>query len=246
MCHPTRAVAEADRFDALVDWIAQQSADATIFRVTQLFNVNARADVDELEANPALKPYVDVWNQLVVEDELLKHCNERAITTHIVVPAAFREEVFRALHKPAHNSYEATLLRIAQRFWWPHVRGDVSAFVKACEVCDRDRNENPSPSAPLGHLPADQPFGSLYIDIVGSQGSLSLGPSPKSILTMIDGLTGWAEAVPIADQSAATIARAVYADWIARYGVPEQLHSDRGPQFESALFAELCATFGVD
>ena len=63
---------------------------------------------------------------------------------------------------------------------------------------------------------------------------------------MIDGLTGWAEAIPIADQSAATCARAVYAEWISRYGVPDQLHSDRGAQFESALFAELCATFGVD
>ena len=28
--------------------------------------------------------------------------------------------------------------------------------------------------------------------------------------------------------------------------MPEQLHSDRGTQFESALFAELCATFEVD
>ena len=54
---------------------------------------------------------------------------------------------------------------------------------------------------------------------------------------MINGLTGWAEAVPIEDQSAATVARAVYADWIARYGVPEQLHFVRGLQFESALFA---------
>ena len=150
------------------------------------------------------------------------------------------------MHKPAHHGYEATLRRIAQRFWWPHVRGDVSVFVKACEVCDRDCNSNPLPRAPLGHLPADQPFGTLYIDIVGDQGSLSLGPSPKSILTMIDSLTGWVEAVPIADKSAATCASAVYSEWIARYGVPEQLHSDRVTQFESALFAEFCASFGVD
>ena len=98
----------------------------------------------------------------------------------------------------------------------------------------------------MGHLPADQPFASIYIDIVGGQGSLSLGPSPKSILTMIDGLTGWAEAVPIVDQSAATVARAVYNEWFARYGVPEELHSDRGTQFEAALFAELCSIFGTD
>ena len=187
-----------------------------------------------------------MWPQLVIEDALLKHCNERAISTSIVVPATLREEVFCALHEPAHHGYEATLRRIAQRFWWLRVRGDVSAFAKTCEVCDRDCNSNPLPRAPLGHLPADQPFGTLYIDIVGAQGSLSLGPSFNFILTMIDGLTGWAEAIPIADQSAATCARAVYAEWIQRYGVPEQLHSDRGTQFESALFVELCATFGVD
>ena len=122
----------------------------------------------------------------------------------------------------------------------------MSAFVKACILCDRDRNVSLSPREPLGHLPADQLFGSLYINFVGGQGSLSLGPSPKSIFTMINGLTGRAEAVPIADQSAATVARAVYTQWIACYGVPEQLHADRGTQFNAALFAELCATFGFD
>ena len=98
----------------------------------------------------------------------------------------------------------------------------------------------------MGHLPADQPFAAFYIDIVGGQGSLLIGASPKSILTIIDGLTGWAEAVPIADQSALTVACAVYTEWISRYGVPEQLHFDRGVQFESAVFAELCAVFGIE
>ena len=56
---------------------------------------------------------------------------------------------------------------------------------------------------------------------------------------MIDGLTEWAKAVPIDDQSAVTIARAAYREWYTRFGVPDQLHSDRGAQFESTLFAEL-------
>ena len=90
-----------------------------------------------------------MWPQLVIEDALIKHCNERAVSTRIVVPATLREEVFRALHEPAHHGYEATLRRIAQRFWWPRVRGDESAFAKSCEVCDRDRNSNPVPRMPL-------------------------------------------------------------------------------------------------
>ena len=224
----TCPVTDADRLDARTDCVVQQNANAISSRVIKLLNASARSDANELEADSTLKPFADVWNQLTVEDALLKHCNERAISTRIVVQAVKREEVFRALHEPAHHGYEATLRRIPQRFWWPHVRADVCAFVKPCDVCDWDRNANPLLRASLGHLPADQPFATLYIDIIGGQGSLFLGPSPKSIFTMVDGLTGWAEAVPIADQSAATVARAVYNEWFAGYGVPEQLHSDRG------------------
>ena len=119
-------------------------------------------------------------------------------------------------------------------------------FVKSCEVCDQDRVSNPSPRALLGHLPTNKPFAALDIHIVGGQGSLSLGASLKSILTIIHGLTCLADAVPILAQSAATVARAVDTEWISRYGVPEKLHSYRGVQFESAVFAELCAIFGVD
>ena len=63
---------------------------------------------------------------------------------------------------------------------------------------------------------------------------------------MIDGLTGCAEAMLNSEQSGTTVARVVHAEWIARYGVPEQLHSDRGVQFEEAVFADLCVTFGID
>ena len=54
-------VAEADRLDACVDWIAQHSADLIIARVIHLLNVNARADADELETNSKLKSFADAW-----------------------------------------------------------------------------------------------------------------------------------------------------------------------------------------
>ena len=63
---------------------------------------------------------------------------------------------------------------------------------------------------------------------------------------MIAGLTSWAEAVPIADQRTVTGGRAVYSEWIARYLVPERIHFDRGVQFESALYQELCTALGIE
>ena len=131
-------VADADRLDERTDWAAQQRADTTISHVVQLLNANACPDADELEANHKLKWFVDAWSQLFVDDALLKHYNERAIFTRIVVPAVHREEVFRALHEPAHHGYKAKQRRISQRVWWPHVRADVSAFVRSSKVCDRD------------------------------------------------------------------------------------------------------------
>ena len=166
-----------------------------------------------------MKAYAIVWLQLAFEDELLKHLNVRAVSTRIGVPFILREAVVRALHEPAHHRYEATVRRILQRYWWPRVIADVSAFVSVCEDCDRYRVAKPASRAPYGHLPADQLFATLYIDIEGGQTSLPLGYSPKSLLTMIDGPTGWAEAVSIADQFSATIARPVYSEWIAPYGV---------------------------
>ena len=86
----------------------------------------------------------------------------------------------------------------------------------------------------------------VYLDIVGGQNSLStIDGSPKSILTMIDSFSGWAEAVPLPDQTAESVARAFFQHWIARYGVPEQVHSDQGSQFESELFRCLCEFLGV-
>lgn len=107
----------------------------------------------------------------------------------------------RALHASAYHGNENTLRCISKRFWLPYVRSDVSAFVNNCVVCDRDRYANHLPRAPFEHLLTDLPFACLYIDIeLEGQISLSFGLSPKSILTMVDGLTGWAKATLIADQ----------------------------------------------
>ena len=97
-------VADADRLDARTDWATQQCADTTISHVVQLLIANARPDDYELEANPTLKSFVDTWSKLVVEDALLKDCNERVISTRIVVPTVRHEEVVCALHEPAHHS----------------------------------------------------------------------------------------------------------------------------------------------
>jgi len=62
---------------------------------------------------------------------------------------------------------------------------------------------------------------------------------------MIDRTSRWIEAVPLKDMEAATCADAFVATWVARFGVPAQLTSDRGRQFTSAIWTHVCQQLGV-
>ena len=107
---------QVDRLEARTDWLAAQRADGTISIVADLLRRRARLEPGDIKLNPQLTPFADVWPNLVLEDELVKHCNDRAVSTRVVVPAPLREEVYRSLQDSAHHGYEATLRRISQRF----------------------------------------------------------------------------------------------------------------------------------
>ena len=65
------------------------------------------------------------------------------------------------------------------------------------------------------------------------------------MFTIIDRYTRWPEAIPMADATASSCAFALLSQHIARFGVPEDVTSDRGPQFTSALWTALNTLLGV-
>jgi len=62
----------------------------------------------------------------------------------------------------------------------------------------------------------------------------------------VDHFTKWAEAMPIRNHTAPTVARQLMVNVISRFGVPQQILSDRGSEFESDLFRALLEWLGVD
>ena len=88
----------------------------------------------------------------------------------------------------------------------------------------------------------DGRFLSLHLDLVG--------PLPESegnvyLLTIIDRYSRWLEAIPLASATARDCAVALLRHWVSRYGVPQDITTDQGPQFTSALWSELCTTLGI-
>ena len=78
-----------------------------------------------------------------------------------------------------------------------------------------------------------------------------LGPLPESekgnkyLLIAMDYFTKWPEAYPLPDQEATTVAEVLVKEFICRYGVPRELHSDQGRNFESAVFTGVCKLLGI-
>ena len=75
-------------------------------------------------------------------------------------------------------------------------------------------------------------------------GQLPPSNSYTYILTCIGRFTRWPEATPIADMTAETVAQAFVTSWVSRFGVPSTVLTDRGRQFELALWTRLMQLLG--
>ena len=97
--------------------------------------------------------------------------------------------------------------------------------------------------APIGqiHVP-ERRFQWSHIDLVGP---LPVSGGNTWLLTMIDRTTRHLEAVPLANATADTVADAYLLNWVARFGVPSHLTSDRGPQFTSQVWECLNKALGT-
>jgi len=78
-----------------------------------------------------------------------------------------------------------------------------------------------------------------------------VGPLPTSekghsyLLTMIDRTTRWPEVAPLVGITAQEVADTFVATWVARFGVPDFVTTDRGTQFTGSTWQCLCKTLGT-
>jgi hypothetical protein len=162
-------------------------------------------------------------------------CDVSTGTVRLLVPLNYRLQVFQAFHDIAHPGIRATRRLLAARFVWPRMAADVAAWCRQCIGCARGKIDK-TVKAPVHSMPLPaRHFAHLHVDIVG----------PLPMFTMIDRSTRWVEVVPLAATSAADCAAAVAKEWVARFGVPDAVTSDRGAQFTSTFWATFCGLLGI-
>jgi transposase InsO family protein len=134
--------------------------------------------------------------------------------------------------------------QVQLRAYWPSWTSDVRNVVRKCQNCARYHRGKPPRQAALRPFVAGEAFELISIDVTGPHPVSKKGN--RFIVTVVDSFSKWAEAFPVRNHNAETIARLLVDRVFATFGIPKQILSDRGPEFESTLFAALCKLMRID
>ena len=143
-----------------------------------------------------------------------------------------------------HLGARKTQAQVERRAFWYGWKGDVARFCERCPECARYHRGAPKRQGKLQPLRVGEPMERMAIDLTG--------PHPTSraghvyIMTVMDHFTKWAEAVPLRNKEATTVAKALLNQVLSRVGLPLQLLSDQGKEFEAKVFSELCHGLEID
>lgn len=167
-------------------------------------------------------------------------CDVSQHTPRPVVPQPCRRMVFESLHNLSHPGVRASVRLITERFIWPKASTDIRRWAQNCIACQVAKVHRHTKS-PLGTFtePVER-FQHVHVDMVG--------PLPPShgfiyLLTCVDRFTRWPEAIPLANCTSESTARAFLERWVAQFGCPTVVTTDRGSHFDGA-FADLLKTLG--
>lgn len=163
------------------------------------------------------------------------------------VPDSVRTAVLEWAHTSrfaCHPGTTRTLSLLRHRFWWPTMDQDVRQFVKACPVCARSKSSHQPPAGLLRPLPIPgRPWSHIAIDFV-----TGLPPSQghTAVLSIIDRFSKAAHFVALPKLPSARETTDLLVTHVFRlHGIPQDIVSDRGPQFTSQVWKAFCTALGA-
>ncbi|RVW76241.1 hypothetical protein CK203_048946 [Vitis vinifera] len=119
------------------------------------------------------------------------------------------------------------------------MKKDAAAYVKRCDKCQRYAPIPHMPSTTLKSISGPWPFAQWGMDIVGP---LPAAPAQKKfLLVATDYFSKWVEAEAYASIKDKDVTKFVWKNIICRFGIPQTIIADNGPQFDSIAFRNFCS-----
>ena len=167
--------------------------------------------------------------------------------SRIFVPTAQRPAVLEWGHDSrlvGHPGRHRTMELISRTFWWLSMKQDIANYISACSVCAAHKVDNQRPRGLLLPLPIPRrPWSHVCLDFV-----TGLPPSNgfTAVLVIVDHFSKTSRFVPLQKLPTARLTADTLMREVVRYhGVPEQILSDRGPQFIAKFWRAFWQLMGV-
>ena len=126
---------------------------------------------------------------------------------------------------------------------WVWTGTDTTCWSRDCQFCQRAKVTR-QPCATIQQMPITaRRFSHIHLNLVGPL--LRSKEGFNHLLTVVDCSSCWLKAFPLESTSTESIADTFVGGWVARFGVPDHITFDRGPQFCSALWAQLSQHLGT-
>lgn len=150
---------------------------------------------------------------------------------------------YHLLPSSGHAGMRRMSNNIKKYYYWPGLDKDVKEFVKRCEKCQTQKHCQLTKEPMVITTTSHTAFEKIYLDLVGPLDTDNYNFS--YILTLQCELTKYVEAYPLITKQAPEVARAFVNNFILRYGVPNVIATDRGKEFTSTVFKEVCTLLKI-
>ena len=182
--------------------------------------------------HPSIEPYWKYKHGLYELNGVVLY-DDRA-----VIPLSLRPQVISTLHA-AHQGVSTMEARAQQTVFWPGMTADIADARATCKDCIANAPSQPRLPPAEAKFPTT-PFEAIVADFFKCAG--------YHYLAIADRLSAWTEVfkcVPGSPQSGAEGLIGCLRNCFARFGVPEELSSDGGPEFTASATKKFLHQWGV-
>ena len=142
---------------------------------------------------------------------------------------AFRKRLIAKLHQGDRGT-ESTLRHARTSLWWPSMDNLLKQFIVTSEVCNTCQTKNQK-EALISHEIPNSPWSKV--------GSNIFERRREHCLVLVDYYSDWIEFDLMRNQTAAEIIQLKQKQF-ARWGIPEEIVTDSGTNYDSVEFSQFC------
>ncbi|KAL9978632.1 hypothetical protein ACROYT_G016169 [Oculina patagonica] len=168
---------------------------------------------------PLIVPYFSIRDELAVTGGLVFR-GER-----LVIPKSMRSEIKNDIHS-GHLGVESCLRHASEHVFWPGMKKELKEWIQTCETC-REFEQIHCKETLVSHEIPERAWRKIAADLFTYK-------NKKYLITVCYKSNFW-ELDRLYDIKSSIIIKKLKAH-LARYGIPKQLASDNGPQFDSNEF----------